>query len=626
MMDCDVERRQTRSGRMATRLVLLPDADISEPDNESDSDYEQAQSDTESNYNSSSDTDDVPLAQLVGDGSSSPAAAIDDDDDVPLVRIARKSSAETAKLMSDVGRTFRWRKMTPVKPDITWKGSFSNPPDIEEPIHYFRQFFCTPLLEDIVQQTNIYAVQCGSTFGTDLAEIEQYLGVLVKMGLVHMPRYKCYWSTELRFPAIADVMSRNRFSDLTRYIHFNDNSKAITNRDDPQHDRYYKVRPLLNKLREACLKIEPEENMSIDEQMIPFKGRNSLRQYLPKKPKKWGFKVLARSGVSGITYDFCLYDGKGPTVQQSCGYQSGDFVVKLCETLPKGQNFKVYFDNWFTFLELQIQLHSWGIWTIGTVRSNRLRGCTLKSEKELRKVGRGAADMSVDANSSLSVVRWLDNSVVQLSSTYSALEPMTSVKRWDRKQHKHVNVNCPAIVKEYNEHMGGVDLFDMLMSLYKVDHKSTTWYRRIFLWALNLAVINGWLVYRRHANQLMLPGREQMDLIHFTASISEALVQQNKLPPTVARRRGRPTSAASQVSSDTTSDGGDRPAQPKKRSFLAPAGNSARYDYVGHLPAHSEPKQRCKLCRSYVRMKCVKCGVHLCITKDKNCFIDYHTL
>ena len=58
----------------------------------------------------------------------------------------------------------------------------------------------------------------------------------------------------------------------------------------------------------------------------------SLRQYLPKKPKKWGFKVFARCSVSGLKYNFHMYDGKGPDVVESCGFQSADFVMKLCET------------------------------------------------------------------------------------------------------------------------------------------------------------------------------------------------------------------------------------------------------------------------------------------------------
>jgi len=48
MMDCDLQRRRTRSRRIVTQLVLLPDAEISDPDNESDSDYDQVESDPES--------------------------------------------------------------------------------------------------------------------------------------------------------------------------------------------------------------------------------------------------------------------------------------------------------------------------------------------------------------------------------------------------------------------------------------------------------------------------------------------------------------------------------------------------------------------------------------------------
>jgi len=45
--------------------------------------------------------------------------------------------------------------------------------------------------------------------------------------------------------------------------------------------------------------------------------------------------------------------------------------------------------------------------------------------------------------------------------------------------------------------MGGIDLFDILVSLYKDDHKSNKWYRHV-------AVVNGWILYKRHFKQLVL--------------------------------------------------------------------------------------------------------------------------
>lgn len=610
-MDCDVVRRTTRSGRSVTQLVLLPDADISDPENESDSDadHDDCQSD---------DSDDVR-----GEASSS------SDDDIPLSTYAKKQGTsqkpKAAKKSATASSKFVWKK-TGKHPNVTvnCKAVFTEPPSDElQPIQYFKKYFTEDMISKIVEQTNVYAAQSGSNFLTDSTEIEQYIGILLKMGLVKMPRYTMYWSKELRYSPVADMMPRTRFFELNKFVHFNDNCTAVQNRNDPLYDRYHKVRPLLCMLRTACLMTEPERKMSVDEQMIPYKGKNSLRQYLPKKPKKWGFKVLARCGVSGMTYDFVMYDGQGPCVVESCGFQSGDFVVKLCETLPKQQEFTVYFDNWFTCFELQLLLKSWGIWSVGTVRSNRLRNCTLKSESELKKEGRGSVDSRYDSKNGISVVRWMDSSAVQLSSTHVAVEPVSTIRRWDRKQHKYVQIPCPAIVRDYNQHMGGVDLFDMLMALYKVDHKSNKWYRRVFFWALNVAVVNGWLLYKRHSQQKGTAVCEQLDLMKFTSSVSQSLCLDQKLPTTLAgKRRGRPTN------SDTTPQStANEKEVPSKKSRRVPefVNQTSRFDNVGHFPEHAEPKQRCKLCGQYIRLKCMKCKCCLCVTKDRNCFVAYHT-
>ena len=40
---------------------------------------------------------------------------------------------------------------------------------------------------------------------------------------------------------------------------------------------------------------------------------------------------------------------------ECCGYVSSDMVLTPASTLPEGQNYKLYFDNYFTFLELLLR-------------------------------------------------------------------------------------------------------------------------------------------------------------------------------------------------------------------------------------------------------------------------------
>ena len=121
----------------------------------------------------------------------------------------------------------------------------------------------------------------------------------------------------------------------------------------------------------------------------------------------------------------------------------------------------------------------------------------------------------MDANSGLCVVRWYDNRAVQVSATHAAIHPIKILKRWDNKDKKFVEVQCPAAITEYNSHMGGVDLFDMLSAIYRIDHESVKWYRRIFYWALNVACINSWILYKRHCSQLAVAEQDCLDLLGF---------------------------------------------------------------------------------------------------------------
>lgn len=132
------------------------------------------------------------------------------------------------------------------------------------------------------------------------------------MGIHQLPNLKCYWSSNpvLRVDTIASVMTANRYKKIVQNIHSN-NSQIQLPKTNPNYDKLHKVRPLLDQLNKNIGKLHrPSSYLSIDESMIKFKGRCCLKQYMPKKPIKWGYKVwcLAYS-ATGFILAFIVYTG-----------------------------------------------------------------------------------------------------------------------------------------------------------------------------------------------------------------------------------------------------------------------------------------------------------------------------
>lgn len=89
-----------------------------------------------------------------------------------------------------------------------------------------------------------------------------------------------YWSSACRVRQVADVMSRDRGEEIKHFIHFSEN---MANKNG---DRLFKVRSLIDSLLPIFQALPQDQMLSVDEQIVPFKG--SLKQYIPKKPYKWG--------------------------------------------------------------------------------------------------------------------------------------------------------------------------------------------------------------------------------------------------------------------------------------------------------------------------------------------------
>ena len=129
-----------------------------------------------------------------------------------------------------------------------------------------------------------HTTQHEGAIGTDKAELERYLGILLTMSLISAPYFRFYWELGTRYELIASAMSRDRFESLKKFLHFNDNTKD-KKRDDETRDRLFKIRLLFEMLRQNCFSQKPEEHNSIDEQIFLSKAGVFFEGICPKNLK-----------------------------------------------------------------------------------------------------------------------------------------------------------------------------------------------------------------------------------------------------------------------------------------------------------------------------------------------------
>ena len=120
-------------------------------------------------------------------------------------------------------------------------------------------------------------------------DIKSFITILMLSSYVDVYSKKQYWSIDCdtRNDLITRIMTRNRFRNILRYLHLADNN-AID-----EDDRFFKVRQYLDIIREKCLKYYLNQNtLSVDETMVPYFGRHSLKQYIKGKPVKFWIQAL----------------------------------------------------------------------------------------------------------------------------------------------------------------------------------------------------------------------------------------------------------------------------------------------------------------------------------------------
>jgi len=97
--------------------------------------------------------------------------------------------------------SYKWKKVQlDDDVDFSWTDGFPEPLENFTPLEYFKLFVDDDIIDNIVEQTNIYSFQKhGSSVNTNKKEVEQFVSCSIMMGLVRMPSYKMYWDGETRY-------------------------------------------------------------------------------------------------------------------------------------------------------------------------------------------------------------------------------------------------------------------------------------------------------------------------------------------------------------------------------------------------------------------------------------------
>ncbi len=362
------------------------------------------------------------------------------------------------------------------------------------PLEVFRMFFTSAIMNIIVCQTNLYALQCMGEEKYDRwdkvteQEMLAYFGFMILMGIFRLPSIHDYWKKDdtFNYSPIATRIPRDRFKEITRYLHFADNT-TLVNPGSPGYDRLRKVRPILDCIAERFLNLyNPNCQCSIDEAMIPYKGRSSMKQYLPLKPTKRGFKVWVRAdSLNGYVSEFQVYIGKQGNAEDGLGAR----VVKDLTNKLHNKYHHVYCDNFFTSFFLLNDLHKDGVYCCGTVRSNRK-----EFPSDLKKYKSSTRGEYITRQcENLTCSSWKDTKVVSIAATNSDPLESTEVNRKLRTGERLV-VPCPTSIANYNKYMGGVDRNDQLREYYHLRLKSRKNYKYFFWFIVDVTLSNTYLL------------------------------------------------------------------------------------------------------------------------------------
>ncbi len=306
-------------------------------------------------------------------------------------------------------------------------------------------------------------------------ELEAFVGLLIQAGVGHSNHESIteLWDIRKNRPIYRATMSLQRFRQILKFLRFDDRLERN------KSDRLAPIRHIFDSfVKQLPKNFIPGENVTVDEQLVPFRGRCSFVQYMPKKPAKYCLKFWVLSDVdTRYVLALDLYAGKvGNTVQRNL---STNIVLRLIDQLPNNvkQGRNVTYDRYFSDFNLAKALLERKMTSIGVV--DHKRAFVPNELKVVRKVLHSSWFYFSGSNMILSYqAKEKKPPVIVLSTLHEFPEVFDDEKR------------MPVMIHDYNQTKIGVDVIDQCINNYTVRRISRRWPMLVFFNTIDIAAIN----------------------------------------------------------------------------------------------------------------------------------------
>lgn len=491
-----------------------------------------------------------------------------------------------------------------------------------DPLSSFLMFI-QPIEKIVVEMTNLYGVRRykDKWQPVDLTTMRAYYGVLLLAGVYRSKGEDIteLWDDHNGRPIFRATMSLQRFQTINQCIRFDDKEIRMTQ----ERDKFGPIRNVFNRwVQRVRAFYVPGNCVTVDEQLLPFRGRCPFIQYIPSKPAKYGIKIwIVCDSKTFYAYKLEVYVGRDRINPDNIN--TGEMIVLR---LTDGLNSRnVTCDNYFTSHSLATELKKRQMTIVGTIRKHRKEIPPILID--MKRKPAEYSEFVFDHKLRATMVSYVPKKrrFVTLLSTYHT-----------DKQIDETNKKKPEIIKFYNSTKGAVDTLDEMVGTYRCKRKVWRWPLAFFENMLDISAVNAMVIFL--ANNPQWPHaqkneRRRLFLIELGKSLVEPYIAARKRMPqgkraqdVVADIQGLPRDYSSSSSSNPSSRA-TTPAPPSRSvtptssraSTPGASSNSTTFSWLRTLKHAilTKKKSRCFICdykkngTAYAN-KCDKCERAVC--------------